>query len=111
MPAWLDKGVPAAGVFAGPIAWLANTQLNYALVPWVCAHQIHVIPAVAFCLAALSLAGAFLSWRAWAPAVRTPGDGGPRPWLAGIGLLVSLLFTLVILVQGSAGLVFHGCER
>jgi hypothetical protein len=31
--------------------------------------------------------------------------------LAAIGVAMAILFAAVILVQGAAGLVFHGCER
>ena len=116
MAASYAKGLPSAGIFAGPAAWLASTQINYALVPWICAHQIPLIPIVALVLAALSLLGGFLSWRAYrtssvTPAPDSSGGGRPHRFTAMTGILVSGLFTLVILVQGAAGLVFHGCER
>jgi hypothetical protein len=103
-PAWER---PSAGLFVGPAAWFLNTQVNYALTPWVCAHQIRIIPAVALALAALSLGGGFLSWRACRAAGTTPAER----FLAAIGVAMALLFAAVILVQGAAGLVFHGCER
>ena len=63
MTGWFAKGVPSAGIYAGPAAWLIDTQANYALVPWVCATQIQIIPVVAIPLAAVSLLAAFLSCR------------------------------------------------
>src|SRR5687768_14692367 len=30
------RGMPWAGLVAGPTAWAVNTQIGYALVPWVC---------------------------------------------------------------------------
>jgi hypothetical protein len=42
MPGLIRDGLPSAGIFAGPAAWLAGTQANYALVPWICAHQIRL---------------------------------------------------------------------
>jgi hypothetical protein len=115
MATWIEKGVPAAGLYAGPVAWLVSTQANYALVPWVCAHKVRVIPAVALALIAVSLFGAFLSWRAYAVRPASPGDfsGGGRPhrFLAGVGVLTAVLFALVIAVHGAAGLFFSGCER
>ena len=41
-PAWER---PSAGLFVGPAAWFLSTQVNYALTPWVCAHQVRIIPA------------------------------------------------------------------
>jgi hypothetical protein len=110
------SGLPSAGIFAGPAAWLVNTQLGYALVPWICAHKVQLVPVVALGALLISLAGAFLSWRAWATASAEPtpdrsGGGRPHRFVAGVGILVALLFALVILVQGSAGFVLQGCER
>src|SRR3954466_60103 len=105
MATWIEKGLPAAGLYAGPVAWLVSTQANYALVPWVCAHKVRVIPAVALALIAASLFGAFLSWRAYAVRRASPGGGGrPHRFLAGVGVLTAVLFALVIAVHGAAGL-------
>lgn len=109
-------GVSWAGLAAGPAAWAVNTQANLALVPWVCAHKVNLVPVVSLALAFVSLAGAFLSWRAWRVGGGTERhwshqDGVPRNFLAGVGMLLGIAFALVILTQGAAGLVLHGCER
>jgi hypothetical protein len=108
-------GLPSAGVFAGPAAWFISTAGNYALSPWVCAHKQPAVPALAAAMVAVSLYGAFLSWRALASTPAAPSDqtGGGRPHrvTASIGIMMSLLFALVIIVQGAAGIVFTGCER
>jgi hypothetical protein len=115
MPGLIREGLPSAGIFAGPAAWLAGTQANYALVPWICAHQVRLVPLVALSLAALSLAGGFLSWRAYrragSGAPETHGGGQPHRFTSAIGVGVAALFAAIIVVQGAAGLVFHGCER
>jgi hypothetical protein len=113
---WMSRGLPSAGLYAGPGAWLVNTQANYALVPWICAHQIQLVPVVALVLAVVSLIGGFLSWRGYAAATPTPppdssGGGRPHRFLALIGVGMALLFATVILVHAAAGVVFHGCER
>ena len=95
---------------------MISTQANYALVPWVCAHKVRVIPAVALALIGISLFGAFLSWRAWAAASPAPPEdsssgGRPHRFLAGVGILTAVLFALVIAVHGAAGSFFSGCER
>jgi hypothetical protein len=106
-----------AGLYAGPGAWAVSTQTNYALVPWVCAHKINLIPVLALVLAAIALGGAFLSWRSWhSPLVEGTEIGAgipeaPRPFLGALGALLGILFALVILTQGAAGLVLNGCER
>src|SRR4051812_22983560 len=116
MTSFFRTGIPSAGIFAGPAAWLMNTQTNYALVPWICAHQMPLIPAIAIAMALLSLAGGFVSWRAYDRAAVTPspdssGAGRPHRFTATIGMATSMLFALVILTQGSAAFVLHGCER
>ena len=67
------KGLPSAGIYAGPGAWLVDTQANYALVPWICAHQFRLVPLVALAMVLVSLSGGFLSWRAWATTNSAPG--------------------------------------
>jgi hypothetical protein len=113
---WVSKGIPAAGLYAGPTAWLIDTQANYALVPWVCANQIQVVPVLAVAMAAVSLFGGYLSWRSYAgvpalPASDTAKGGRPHRFVALIGLAMALLFAVIILLHGAAGMVFHGCER
>ena len=113
---WIDHGIPSAGIFAGPAAWLLNTQINYALVPWICAHGIQLVPFVTFGTALISLSGGLLSWRAWqasepAPRIDDPFSAQPHRLTAGLGILIAILFTAVILLQGAAGFVLQGCER
>jgi len=116
MAAHYAKGLPSAGVFAGPVAWALSTQANYALVPWTCAHQVRVIPIVALVLAIASLTGGFFSWQAYrtssiTPASDSTGGGRPHRFVAAIGIGIAALFAVAILIHGTAGLVFHGCER
>jgi hypothetical protein len=116
MPAHFARGIPSAGIFAGPVAWALSTQVGYSLVPWTCAHQIKVIPVISLVLVMVSLAGGFLSWQAFRTSSITPvedstGGGRPHRFVALIGTGMAVLFALVIVMQGSAALVFHGCER
>jgi hypothetical protein len=116
MAAWLDKGLPSAGLYAGPAAWFISTQANYSLVPWMCAHKVPVIPILAASLVIVSLFGGFLSWRAFSRAGPLPppdatGAGRPHRFVATVGMMMAVLFGLVIAVQGVAGIVFNGCER
>jgi hypothetical protein len=67
-------------------------------------------------LAAVALAGAFLSWRAWSATGGSARywsviDGRPFNFWSGVGVLSGVLFAIVILMQGAAGLFLHGCER
>lgn len=129
MANWLKLGLPSAGLFAGPAAWLISTQANYALAPWTCEHGIQAVPILAVPLVVVSLAGGLLSWRAFKrqqnddeaalpipsrprAASLGPIEGGrPHRLVAAIGVLIALLFAITIAVHGVAGLVFNGCER
>jgi hypothetical protein len=116
MASLAPTGLPSAGIFSGPAAWFLNTQISYALVPWICAHQIRLVPLVALGTMLVSLAGGLLSWLAFrrssvAPELDSAGAGRPHRFTAIMGMSMAALFTAVILVQGSAGFVFHGCER
>jgi hypothetical protein len=116
MAGWVARGLPSAGLFAGPLAWFVSTQGNYALTPWMCANKTPVVPMIAAVLVAISLLGGFLSWRAYASASHVPpldptGAGRPHRFLAAVGIMMAVLFALVIAVQGVAGVVFNGCER
>jgi hypothetical protein len=112
----VTSGVAWAGLALGPTAWAISTQANYALAAWVCAHRLQVVPLLAAGLALVSCGGALLSWRAWrhagGPQQQALGSGGgPHHFVAGLGVLAGLLFALIILAQGAAGLLLDGCER
>ena len=106
-------GLSWGGLFAGPLAWAASTQVNYLLVSWQCTHEVPIVPTLAVVLAIGALAGGVLSWRAGG------GETGstPKPeaktdhFVATLGVLAAALFALVILMQGLAGLILDGCVR
>jgi hypothetical protein len=112
---WLSEGLPSAGLYSGPLAWLIDTQANYALVPWICASKIQLVPLVALATAVLAMAGGYLSWLAYAAYQMDEPDssrgGRPHRFLALMSIVCALLFTTIILAHGVAGLVFDGCER
>jgi hypothetical protein len=102
------SGLSWAGLAAGPAAWVLNTQVNYPLPAWTCARQFNPLPLFALGFVVVALIGGWLSWRAWRrPAGRTRGSR----FVAGFSAGLAVLFALVILMQGSAALIFTGCER
>lgn len=68
---------------------------------------------LALALTLIALISGFISARAWRSS--GPGmldtDGTPRRFLAGVSLLLAVLFAVVILAQGAAGVILDGCER
>ena len=110
----LRFGASWGGLLAGPAAWAISTQLNYALVEWQCQHKVHVIPIAALALAILAVVGGALSWRAWehgGASFKPEREAGTERFVAMIGMLTAALFTLVIVMQGSASLILDECTR
>ncbi|MGX9179859.1 hypothetical protein [Mesorhizobium sp. BHbdii] len=109
---WL--GTSWGGLLSGPLAWAVSTQLNYALVPWQCKHQVPVVLPVALLLALLSLLGGALSWRAkrqGGAAFKPERTRSTERFVADLSMLAALLFALVIIMQGSAALILDECLR
>lgn len=96
------------GLILGPAAWLASTQVNFALASWQCAHRLYPIPWVALLLALITMAGGLVSFSFWR---RQEGPEASLTFAASVATLLSALLMLVILIQGFAGLIFTGCER
>lgn len=103
-------------MFAGPVAWMISTQLNYSLAASLCGPANLWIMCITLGLALISLLGSLVCWRQWReqPSVLRVEDSEtsiPGKFTAGLGILLGLLFATVILLQGSAGLFISGCTR
>jgi hypothetical protein len=105
-----------SGLLLAPAAFLANLEIGYALVPVACRHgsslPVHLVHVASLLLA---LGGAFVAYRAWpAGRPRWPDDEGSREartrFMAGLGVVASLFFGLVILSQSVPGLVLSPCQ-
>jgi hypothetical protein len=106
-----------AGVLAGPLATLTQLQVNYALVLWACGAgrewALHLVSLLALLVTA---AGGLLSWRN----LRRAGGGWeeegagvlPRSrFMAVVGVLISVLISLVVIAQWIPIFVYGPCER
>ena len=108
------QSLPAAGLLAGPIAWFADLQLNYALVPNLCTGAHAVVPLVAAAFCAVSLLAGGISYVALLHAradrsFEDPQAGRPARFLAGMGVGAGVLFAIVIALQGTAAFLVPGC--
>jgi len=98
----MRRGGQWTAIVAGPLAWLAFLEAEYALVPWACDHaggQRTVLYAVAAACLLTALAGAILAWRDWRAGRRAFDDAPPAgraAFMALTGLGSSLLFAFVI---------------
>jgi hypothetical protein len=106
------------GVLGAPAAWFIDLEVQYALVPWVCAaqHRIVLHLATAVFLAAAAIAGG-ISWHHWQALKREFGENPPpgvparQQFMAGLGLLTSGLFFVVILAQGIPNFFLDPCAK
>ena len=104
-----------AGVALGPLAWGINLQGVYTLAHFSCETTKLSGTILSAVLAAVALAGTAISARAvrrgagaeWANAQ----GGGPRTFMAWLGVGSGVLFALVIANQLAASLMISPCLR
>lgn len=115
-PLFATDGTSWLGLFAGPLAWVLDEQVSYALAGWSC-HAGHRWATYAVSAAALALAvgGGLPLHRVWRQQ-RAAGYADNRaPARAGFlalgGLLLCLLFGLVVLLDTAAKFAFDPCQR
>lgn len=113
----LPDDLKAAGWVSGPVGWGAALLAGHVTSPWVCAAGFPLAATLITAAALLfTLAGAFLSWKAYA-ALPSRGDLDPVShrraghFVAAAGIGIALLFAFVLVLQSATGLVFTGCER
>ncbi|MCA0015767.1 hypothetical protein LB561_30135 [Mesorhizobium sp. B292B1B] len=109
----IRTGVSWAGLVTGPTAWAVSLQLDYSIAYWQCSAGFRPTALFSLTGAAVAALGALASWRA----VRDPRHGTSPPlkartraFLAKTSVGIGALFTLVMLAQMAAGLIFSGCE-
>jgi hypothetical protein len=90
---------------AGPVAWGASTEFNYALAGWQCTHQVNVTAPAGAVLGLLAVGGAMLA----ANAMRS--ETGSGRLLAFIGLTLGVLSAAIVFTQGAASAVVDACAR
>jgi hypothetical protein len=104
------------GLLVPPLACLANLEITYALVPTACSTgnmtPVHLVNLVYLLVAAWA---GLVAWRWWdAVGKAWPNAEGGRPartrFLAGVGVLVSGYFVLVIIGMWIPDFVLHPCQ-
>jgi hypothetical protein len=114
-----DKGIIRAlwtGVLLPPVAFLLNLELAYALVPVACGARtvvlVHVVHLVSLALAVFA---GVVAWRTWQKSGATwpEGEGGRlsrTQFMAGLGILMGLMFAVVILAQWIPSFILDPCQ-
>jgi hypothetical protein len=104
-------------VLGGGIVFLTALEVSYAMVDWACgsdnAWALHLVYLVTL---ALTVGAGMLGWSLWTRIGREPPDGGPGSvarsrFLAAIGALGGVIFSLVILAQWIMVVVLGPCSR
>src|SRR5690348_13255577 len=105
-----------AGILGAPTAWAAELQVSYAFVPWTCLHGhhwvLHLFTAIFVAISILCGILCFSEWRHVGGGSAEGSAGGPierTRFLALTGLMVSGMFTLLILAQGTASFFLNPC--
>jgi hypothetical protein len=103
-------------VLAGPLAWAAQLQINYALAATACAMGgkmfLHLVSLGAFLLAA---AGALVAWRWWkklpeGSTERGDAEGSRARFMALSGMLMGAFFALVIVALEVPNWTLRVCD-
>jgi len=104
------------GLLLAPAAFLTNLEVAYAVVPHACSAGsrllVHAVHAVCLLIA---VAGVLIALKRWRLNGETwPGDAGGRVsrsrFMSGVGLLLSLFISLVILAQWIPSFVLNPCQ-
>jgi hypothetical protein len=104
------------GLLLAPIAFLINLEAAYALVPTACSSRnglpVHLVHLA--CLT-LTIVGGVTAWGSWRAAGATwPAEEGGRlarsRFMAGIGVLLSGLFALVIVAMWIPSFILDPCQ-
>jgi hypothetical protein len=104
------------GLLLGPSAWFLQLEMNYALVPWVCAsgHKSVLIIVSVLCLL-LTVAAGLLSLTSLKiiSSSKTPtvGSIARALFMARLGILMSSLFALVIIAQSIPNFILSPCAK
>lgn len=108
----IRTGVSWAGLVSGPSAWAITLQLDYSIAFWQCHAGFRATVLFSLIGAAVALAGTLLSWQAihGRHSATPPRAARTRAFLARTSVGIGALFTLVVLAQVLAGLIFSGCE-
>ena len=105
------------GILAGPLAFLLNLQLSYMLVQPVCVTALHLVlhlvPVGALLLTVSGGVSAWWNWRRTGQAESSKAAGvlPCSRFMAGVGLLTSGLFILVIVAQWLPNFILTPCQR
>jgi len=103
------------GVLAGPIAWILDEGLSYALTQHACStghvYVLHVISVVSLIIAII---GAWIAWRQWSLLGEGSDEGGSAHdrawWMARVGVALGIGFGIVIVALAVPKFMLSPCS-
>jgi hypothetical protein len=98
-----------SGIFGGFIFWYAAHDLGFYYSAYNCFHR-WILPTIHLIAFVGGLICVWLSYRAMSSS-ESPTIPGGRDFMARVGVGAGSIFTLVILWQGIAAIIYSGCER
>ncbi|MFL5785855.1 MAG: hypothetical protein ACJ76H_14655 [Bacteriovoracaceae bacterium] len=105
---WTLREKPAAGLFGGALFWYLAHDIGFYFSGYECRYDwipstVHGVALVAVIFCGL------ISWRALPRTDKEMSTG--RTFFAYVGVAAAVLFSLVILWQGVAAVVYSECSR
>lgn len=104
------------GIFAGPIAWLAQFLINYVLVRWECiGHSRIALHIVSFIFLTIVISGGIVSIiyfnKTRDQSASSEKLSARRHFMAMLGIFSAALFSLAIVMQAIAGFILDPCQK
>ena len=99
------------GILAGPMAWIVDLQLRYALVSWACRRgAAWVLIAISLPLVLVCGVGALFAWRGWNAGDDETAVPGRIRFMAVSGLFLCAVFALTIIAATIPDFFLRPCD-
>jgi hypothetical protein len=104
------------GILLPPFAWFLHQQLSYMLVPWACSTgRQFILYGVTLAMLLLAIGSGLTARQSWRRLGRDePHEAGEvvarSRFMAIVGMLSGVMFSLVILARGIPSFILNACE-
>jgi hypothetical protein len=104
------------GILAGPLVWLTQFLINYALVRWECMghskFSLHVVSAVALAIVIFSgIVSGFYFSKTREYSAASEQLPARRHFMAALGILSASLYSFAIIAQAIPAFILDPCQR
>jgi hypothetical protein len=103
------------GILAGPLVWLTQFLINYALVRWACINHgrlsLHIVSAVSLAIVITSgIVSAFYFSRTREYSAASEQLPARRHFMAALGILSASLYSFAIIAQAIPSFILDPCQ-